>query len=220
MPRRHTGICSWPLTETTPVGSIGGRWARAAMTTSTKTCSPFYPWTTGVEPCSSTLSTTKLSLLDWAFSLVEGKCISWFKLLQFLLVFAPNFRIIGLYTTLVLVASKGMRGFFSGVCFTIMFDDLPDVDRILQVITINIFVSIIFKYEFFSQLCLDIYLVRESGELSLEEALAAKLIFLFRSPSTLIKWSRPREDEDGSEASSDDDMRSRQGSRQQQAIMQ
>lgn len=62
--------------------------------------------------------------------------------------------------------------------------------------------------------------MRESGELSLEEALAAKLIFLFRSPSTLIKWSRPREDEDGSEASSDDDMRSRQGSRQQQAIMQ
>ncbi|KAF4525370.1 hypothetical protein B566_EDAN014808, partial [Ephemera danica] len=40
--------------------------------------------------------------------------------------------IIGLYTTLVLVASKFMRGFFSGVCFTIMFDDLPDVDRILQ----------------------------------------------------------------------------------------
>ncbi|XP_059490786.1 piezo-type mechanosensitive ion channel component-like isoform X3 [Neocloeon triangulifer] len=108
--------------------------------------------------------------------------------------------IIGLYTTLVLVASKFMRGFFSGVCFTIMFDDLPDVDRILQ-------------------LCLDIYLVRESGELSLEEALAAKLIFLFRSPSTLIKWSRPREEEDGSEASSDEDLRSRQGSRQQ-AIMQ
>ncbi|CAB3377428.1 Hypothetical predicted protein [Cloeon dipterum] len=107
--------------------------------------------------------------------------------------------IIGLYTTLVLVASKFMRGFFSGVCFTIMFDDLPDVDRILQ-------------------LCLDIYLVRESGELSLEEALAAKLIFLFRSPSTLIKWSRPREEEEGSEASSDEDVRSRQGSRQQ-AIM-
>lgn len=50
----------------------------------------------------------------------------------------------------------------------IMFDDLPYVDRILR-------------------LCLDIYLVRESGELSLEEDLFAKLIFLYRSPETLIR---------------------------------
>lgn len=50
----------------------------------------------------------------------------------------------------------------------IMFDDLPYVDRILR-------------------LCLDIYLVRESGELSLEEDLFAKLIFLYRSPETMIR---------------------------------
>ena len=43
------------------------------------------------------------------------------------------------------------------------------------------------------QLCLDIYLVREIGELNLEEDLFAKLIFLYRSPETLIKWTRPHE---------------------------
>ena len=44
------------------------------------------------------------------------------------------------------------------------------------------------------QLCLDIYLVRESRELDLEEDLFAKLVFLYRSPETLIKWTRPPEE--------------------------
>nr|XP_032529522.1 piezo-type mechanosensitive ion channel component-like [Danaus plexippus plexippus] len=37
--------------------------------------------------------------------------------------------------------------------------------------------------------------VREALELSLEEDLFAKLVFLYRSPETMIKWSRPKEDE-------------------------
>jgi len=49
------------------------------------------------------------------------------------------------------------------------------------------------------QLCLDIYLVRESGELDLEEDLFAKLIFLYHSPETLIKWKRPHEEGEGEE---------------------
>lgn len=82
-----------------------------------------------------------------------------------------GYGIAGLYTTFVLVVSRLIRGFMAGSAFSIMFDDMPNVDRVLQ-------------------LCLDIYLVRESRELSLEEDLFAKLIFLYRSPETLIKWTR------------------------------
>lgn len=56
-----------------------------------------------------------------------------------------------------------------------MFEDLPYVDRVLK-------------------LCTDIYLVRETQEYRLEEDLYGKLIFLYRSPETLIKWTRFKED--------------------------
>ncbi|XP_030238431.1 piezo-type mechanosensitive ion channel component isoform X16 [Drosophila navojoa] len=83
--------------------------------------------------------------------------------------------IIGLYTTFVLLASRFMKSFIGGQNRKIMFEDLPYVDRVLQ-------------------LCLDIYLVREALEFALEEDLFAKLLFLYRSPETLIKWTRPKED--------------------------
>ncbi|KAK9732190.1 Piezo [Popillia japonica] len=83
--------------------------------------------------------------------------------------------IIGLYTTFVFLASRVLRGFFGDICFKIMFEDMPNIDRVLQ-------------------LCLDIYLVREAREFCLEEDLFAKLVFLFRSPETLIKWTRPKEE--------------------------
>ncbi|KAI5632607.1 piezo non-specific cation channel, r-Ras-binding domain-containing protein [Phthorimaea operculella] len=90
------------------------------------------------------------------------------KLFPETLNFISGGGIIGLYTTFVFLASRVIRGFFSGIYTKIMFDDLPNVDRVLQ-------------------LCLDIYLVREALELALEEDLFAKLVFLYRSPETMIK---------------------------------
>ncbi|XP_074868260.1 piezo-type mechanosensitive ion channel component 2-like [Carettochelys insculpta] len=85
--------------------------------------------------------------------------------------FLAGYGIVGLYMSVVLVIGKFIREFFNGISRSIMFEELPNVDRILK-------------------LCTDIFLVREIGELELEEQLFAKLIFLYRSPETMIKWTR------------------------------
>ncbi|XP_023661559.2 piezo-type mechanosensitive ion channel component 2-like isoform X2 [Paramormyrops kingsleyae] len=85
--------------------------------------------------------------------------------------FLAGYGIMGLYASVVLVIGKFVREFFSGISRSIMFEELPCVERILK-------------------LCTDIFLVRETGELELEEELCAKLIFLYRSPETMIKWTR------------------------------
>ncbi|KAJ6665749.1 hypothetical protein lerEdw1_002119 [Lerista edwardsae] len=89
--------------------------------------------------------------------------------------FLAGHGIVGLYMSVVLVIGKFIRELFNGISRSIMFEELPNVDRILK-------------------LCIDIFLVREAGELALEEQLFAKLIFLYRSPETMIKWTRePKE---------------------------
>lgn len=55
------------------------------------------------------------------------------------------------------------------VCYS--YIDEPQVDGVLQ-------------------LCFDIYLVRTNGDFALEEDLFAKLLFLHRSPETLIAFTR------------------------------
>nr|XP_026690889.1 piezo-type mechanosensitive ion channel component 1-like isoform X4 [Ciona intestinalis] len=91
------------------------------------------------------------------------------------LQFIVSYGLIGLYVSVVLVVGRLVRAGLVGATSTIMFLELPYVDRILQ-------------------LCNDIYLVQEEKEFELEEDLYAKLIFLYRSPTTLIKWSRPKVD--------------------------
>ncbi len=83
--------------------------------------------------------------------------------------------IIGLYISLVFVIGRFVRMLVSGISYRMMFEELPDVDHILN-------------------LCLDIYLVRERHELELEEQLFAKLHFLFRSPSMLLQWTKYKQE--------------------------
>ncbi|KAL6119927.1 uncharacterized protein ACO6RY_04388 [Pungitius sinensis] len=89
--------------------------------------------------------------------------------------FLAGHGIVGLYMSVVLVIGKFVREFFNGISRSIMFEDLPCVDRVLK-------------------LCTDIFVVRETGEMELEETLFEKLIFLYRSPETMIKMTREKKD--------------------------
>ncbi|XP_070797869.1 piezo-type mechanosensitive ion channel component 2-like [Pituophis catenifer annectens] len=89
--------------------------------------------------------------------------------------YITSYGILGLYMSFVMVIGKFIREYFSGLSHSIMFEELPNVDRILK-------------------LCTEIFLAREAGELELEEQLFAKLIFLYRSPETMIKWTRERKE--------------------------
>lgn len=92
-----------------------------------------------------------------------------------MLAILSGYGIIGIYTTFVFLVSRWVRGLNSESSFKVIYTRMPNVDRVLQ-------------------LCLDIYLVRESREFELEEDLYAKLIFLYRSPETLIKWTKQNEE--------------------------
>lgn len=81
--------------------------------------------------------------------------------------------IVGLYMSVVLVIGKFVREFFTGISRSIMYEELPCVDRVLK-------------------LCNDIFVVREAGEMEMEEQLFDKLIFLYRSPETMIKMTHQK----------------------------
>ncbi|XP_072538712.1 piezo-type mechanosensitive ion channel component 2 [Salminus brasiliensis] len=90
--------------------------------------------------------------------------------------FLAGYGIVGLYMSVVLVIGKFVREFFNGISRSIMFEELPNVDRVLK-------------------LCTDIFVVRETGEMELEEQLFEKLIFLYRSPETMIKMTRDKKND-------------------------
>ncbi|XP_056011934.1 piezo-type mechanosensitive ion channel component 1-like isoform X4 [Ostrea edulis] len=85
--------------------------------------------------------------------------------------FISGYGIIGLYVTFILLIGRILRLSTTGLAEKITYLELPHVDNILQ-------------------LCLDVYLVREMHEFRLEEDLYAKLIFVYRSAETRIKWTR------------------------------
>ncbi|CAJ0959030.1 unnamed protein product, partial [Mesorhabditis belari] len=79
--------------------------------------------------------------------------------------------VIAMYIALVIVVGKVLRGLFTNQPLDVIIAEIPNPDHLLKI-------------------CLDIYLVREAKDFVLEQDLFAKLIFLFRSPETLIKWTR------------------------------
>uniref|UniRef100_A0A914I828 Piezo non-specific cation channel R-Ras-binding domain-containing protein n=1 Tax=Globodera rostochiensis TaxID=31243 RepID=A0A914I828_GLORO len=79
--------------------------------------------------------------------------------------------IVLMYAGIVLFVGRLIRGFVSSQPLDVIINEIPNPDYLLKI-------------------CLDIYLVREAGDFLLEQDLFAKLIFLFRSPQTLIRWTR------------------------------
>ncbi|KAL4234818.1 hypothetical protein ACF0H5_006459 [Mactra antiquata] len=147
-------------------------------------------------PVTSLLGTSKDKYSDISISLKSANAteeVSWWEIIdrepdsQGYLTFitfnervAPasisaitGYGIIGLYVTFILLIGRMLRLSTTGMASTISFRELPNVDHIIR-------------------LCLDIYLVREMREFRLEEDLYAKLIFVYRSAETRIKWTRLR----------------------------
>ncbi|KHN79281.1 Piezo-type mechanosensitive ion channel component 2 [Toxocara canis] len=79
--------------------------------------------------------------------------------------------IIAMYIAVVLLVGRLIRGIVTNAPLDVIISEIPNPDYLLKI-------------------CLDIYLVREAKDFVLEQDLFAKLIFLFRSPATLIKWTR------------------------------
>ncbi|KAI6176379.1 Piezo-type mechanosensitive ion channel component [Aphelenchoides bicaudatus] len=101
-----------------------------------------------------------------------------FKCLPLLTDFFPSIiakytqgGIVAAYLAIVYFAARIIRSVVTSEPLDVIIQEMPNPDYLLKI-------------------CLDIYLVREARDFILEEDLFAKLIFLFRSPATLIKWTR------------------------------
>ncbi|VIO86635.1 Uncharacterized protein BM_BM2127 [Brugia malayi] len=79
--------------------------------------------------------------------------------------------IIAMYLAVVMLVGRMIRGLVMNAGLEVMVSEIPNPDHLLKI-------------------CLDIYLVREAKDFVLEQDLYGKLIFLFRSPENLIKWTR------------------------------
>ena len=119
---------------------------------------------------------------NWAYFRTVTVC--WHEPHFIELIIYPSFyffhwisRIIGIYITLVLAISRILRFWVLNSSYRIMFEQLPNVDKILKLLN-------------------SIYIVRENEEFDLEEKLFSRLIFLFRSTEVMIEFTRPKPDPD------------------------
>jgi len=79
--------------------------------------------------------------------------------------------IVAMYIAVVILIARTLRSLIASQPLDVIINEIPNPDYLMKI-------------------CQDIYLVREAHDFELEQDLFAKLIFLFRSPSTLIKWTR------------------------------
>ncbi|KRY16243.1 Piezo-type mechanosensitive ion channel component 2 [Trichinella patagoniensis] len=79
--------------------------------------------------------------------------------------------IIGVYIVVVFAVARYVRTATITPSMELTISEIPNVDRMLR-------------------LCKDVFLAREAKDFALEVDLFAKLLFLFRSPETLIRWTR------------------------------
>lgn len=85
-------------------------------------------------------------------------------------------RILGLYSSIILLISQLIRGFIVETQSKIMFEELPNVDRIWK-------------------LLLSIIYAREANDFIIEITLYEKLVYLHRDPQLLIRITRDFNDE-------------------------
>jgi len=95
------------------------------------------------------------------------------------------YGLIGLYTSIILVVANVVRGIVSGGAHLVMFMQLPDPTKLVN-------------------LCKDIILARMDGDLLLEEELCNELIAIYRDPTKLIKHTRLASNPGKWEETSDD----------------
>jgi hypothetical protein len=86
------------------------------------------------------------------------------------------FSIIACYVSFVFVFARVFRTVIVSSPLEVIVEEMPNPDHVLKIF-------------------LDIYLIREEARnFLLEQDLFARLLFLFRSPETLIKWTRQKYD--------------------------
>uniref|UniRef100_A0A915EFL0 Piezo non-specific cation channel R-Ras-binding domain-containing protein n=1 Tax=Ditylenchus dipsaci TaxID=166011 RepID=A0A915EFL0_9BILA len=160
------------------ITDIRGTFNTARMTINNSTQLPI--WTTQMDfhPRMASFSPPKTH-----FPYAPGSNLDYVEMIAFVDRVFPSFipvqfvqgGIIASYIALVLLVGRLIRGVVTSGPLDVIISEIPNPDYLLKI-------------------CLDIYLVRESGSrdgnFTLEQDLFAKLIFLFRSPQTLIKWTR------------------------------
>lgn len=82
-----------------------------------------------------------------------------------------QYGVLGLYSVFVLMIGNIFKGLYAGLFRRIQLGQLHQVDKLHQLLN-------------------DIRLVRQLGEMNLEEDLFGKLIYIYKSPETMIKFTK------------------------------